>query len=70
MSDGLDPRHGPYRVQQAPDFDRWCEEFMFSLIKAGLIKSGASTDKLEHEVKSFAGAVVKATKDGHFSEVT
>ena len=43
---------------------------MFSLIKAGLIKSGASTDKLEHEVKSFAGAVVKATKDGHFSEVT
>ena len=70
MSDGLDPRHGPYRGQQKIDLDEWAHELTYSLIKMGVVPGNMPVTRVTGEIKGFAEQVVRATRDGHFTEVT
>jgi len=70
MSDGLDPRHGPYRGGQSPDLDEWVQELMILLLKRGAVAGTTSVKMVNDDLKQFAEQVVRATRDGHFREVT
>lgn len=70
MSDGLDPRRGPYRGRRPPDLDEWCEEFVMTLASRGYLREGKPSAILRtlQETRELVRAVVKATRDGHFQE--
>jgi len=70
MSDGLDPRHGPYKGDRGPQLEEWCHEFMWNLVKLGALRGDVSVKKATDEIKTFATQVVRATRDGCFLEVT
>lgn len=70
MSDGLDPRHGPYRGKPKIDLDEWVHELTYHLIKRGAIKDAVAVTQVTDEIKGFAEQVVRATRDGHFTEVS
>jgi hypothetical protein len=69
MSDGHDPRHGPYRGKQTLNLEEWCHELTMLLYRRGAIRDDASVKMISDEVEGFATQVVRATRDGHFSEV-
>lgn len=72
MSDALDPRHGPYRGNRAPApvLEEWAHELLLTLMKRGAVSGDTSVKKVSDDIKQFAEQVVRATRDGHFSEVT
>lgn len=69
MSDGADPRHGPYRGKQTLNLEEWCHDLTRLLYKRGAIRDDASLAMISNEIEEFATQVVRATRDGHFSEV-
>jgi len=70
MSDGSDPQHGPYRGKSQVDLDLWVHELTYTLIKMGAVSSGTPVHRVTTELKTFTEQVIRATRDGHFKEVT
>lgn len=69
MSDGLDPRHGPYRPKEGPQLDEWIHELTLRLYRRGAIRNDASLKMVSDEIEDFASQVIRATRDGWFTEV-
>ena len=69
MSDGQDPRHRPPGLQRIA-LDEWVFELTQLMIKRGYVRRDVSTVAVYDEVKTFAEQVVRATRNGHFHEVS
>jgi hypothetical protein len=67
MSDGLDPRHAPKR---APTIPEWAHELTYVMLRKGLLASDVPLHKVTREITDLAETVVRAPRDGHFTEVT
>jgi len=70
MSDGADPRHGPYRGKVEINLEEWAHELTYALLKIGAFGKDAPVVRITKEIQGFAEQVVRATRNGHFNEVT
>lgn len=71
MSDGLDPKHGPYGAKRQINLDEWCEELVLVLFQKGYLneRKPSVLVRMLPDIREFARTVVQATKDGRFDDI-